>query len=437
MKRFILVILIFPFAGFGQNYTSYFTGNPKDTVTNPLGGVCLMGGATEDDDAMKWFLQRADGGDILVLRTSGSNGYNDYMYSLGAPVNSVESIVFNNPSASYEPYVQEKIQHAEAIWFAGGDQWKYVSYWRNTPVDSLINLAMQQRNVVVGGTSAGMAVLGKYYFSAQHGTVTSAEALANPYNSRVKVDSAKFLSCNYMSNVITDTHFDNPDRRGRLDVFLARIYTDYGVFAKGIACDEYTAVCLDTNGIAKAYGGYPAYDDNAYFVQNNCELAVQAPENCTPGNPLTWYLGGEAVKVYRVKGTVSGSNTFDLNDWKTGTGGTWLNWSVNNGTFSEQPGNAINCNPNSVHDYSLPDDIIISPNPSADWIFLSSEKMDLVDCMCSVYNSLGRKMAVELNYHSGKKVGINLNGLETGVYFLQITGKGNKPTHHVFIKAEK
>ena len=138
-----------------------------------------------------------------------------------------------------------------------------------------------------------------------------------------------------------------------------------------------------------------------------------------------------------MKGTVSGSNTFDLNDWKTGTGGTWLNWSVINGTFSEQPGNAINCSPNSVHDYSLPDDIIISPNPSADWIFLSSEKMDLVDCMCSVYNSLGRKMAVELNYHSGKKVGINLNGLETGVYFLQITGKGNKPTHHVFIKAEK
>ena len=219
------------------------------------------------------------------------------MYSLGAPVNSVESIVFNNPSASYEPYVQEKIQHAEAIWFAGGDQWKYVSYWRNTPVDSLINLAIQQRNVVVGGTSAGMAVLGKYYFSAQHGTVTSAEALANPYNSRVKVDSAKFLSCNYMSNVITDTHFDNPDRRGRLDVFLARIYTDYGVFAKGIACDEYTAVCVDLNGIAKVYGGYPAYDDNAYFVQNNCELAVQAPENCTPGNPLTGYLGGEAVKV--------------------------------------------------------------------------------------------------------------------------------------------
>jgi hypothetical protein len=43
---------------------------------------------------MKWFLQRANGGDILVLRTTGSNGYNSYLYSgLGVTVNSVETIV--------------------------------------------------------------------------------------------------------------------------------------------------------------------------------------------------------------------------------------------------------------------------------------------------------------------------------------------------------
>lgn len=43
--------------GFGQNYTSYFTGNSSDITTNPIGGVCLMGGATEDDNATKGFLQ--------------------------------------------------------------------------------------------------------------------------------------------------------------------------------------------------------------------------------------------------------------------------------------------------------------------------------------------------------------------------------------------
>ena len=37
-----------------------------------------MGGASENDAAMAWFLERAGGGDVLVLRASGSDGYNDY-----------------------------------------------------------------------------------------------------------------------------------------------------------------------------------------------------------------------------------------------------------------------------------------------------------------------------------------------------------------------
>ena len=108
-----------------QNYTSFFTGNTTDLITNPTGGICLMGGATESDQAMQWFLQRANGGDVLVLRASGADGYNDYFYTdLGITVNSVETIRFNAASAASEAYIHDKIQKAEAIWFAGGDQWK-------------------------------------------------------------------------------------------------------------------------------------------------------------------------------------------------------------------------------------------------------------------------------------------------------------------------
>ena len=100
-----------------------------------------MGGASENDNAMAWFLQQANGGDILVLRASGSDGYNDYLYEdLGVTVNSVETIKFNSASAASDPYIHQRIQQAEGIWFAGGDQWDYVSYWRETAVDSLINL---------------------------------------------------------------------------------------------------------------------------------------------------------------------------------------------------------------------------------------------------------------------------------------------------------
>jgi len=284
-------------SGFSQNFTSYFTGNTTDVTPNPLGGVCLMGGATENDNAMRWFLQRASGGDILVLRASGSDGYNDYIYNqLGVTVNSVETIVFHNASASNEAYIHQKIQNAEAIWFAGGDQWDYVSYWRNTMIQSLINSAIQNRNIVIGGTSAGMAIQGAYYFTAEHGTITSANALANPYTTNVTLGTSTFITNNFLDDVITDTHYDNSDRRGRHTTFLARLMTDFGYQAKGIACDEFTAVCIDTNGIASVYGGYPTYDDNAYFIQPNCELANTLPENCTSGTPLDWDLNAEALK---------------------------------------------------------------------------------------------------------------------------------------------
>jgi hypothetical protein len=61
--------------------------------------------------------------------------------------------------------------------------------------------------------------------------------------------------------------------------------------------------------------------------------------------------------------------------------------------------------------------------------------MDLLHCRYAVYNSLGQKMVVETIYHSGKKVGINLNKLGKGLYFLQLTREGNRQTHHVLIKA--
>jgi len=360
MRRLLFVILILGMikAGHTQTYTSYFTGNTNDLITYPHGGICMMGGATENDEAMKWFLQRADGGDILVIRASGSNGYNAYFYSqLGITVNSVESIVFNNAAASAEPYVLDKIAHAEAIWFAGGDQWDYVSYWRNTAVDSLIRDAVENRHIVVGGTSAGMAILGQLYFTAENGSATSTSALSNPYLPTVTVDSARFLNLHFLENVITDTHYDNPDRRGRHVVFLARAYQDYGMQARGIACDEYTAVCIDTTGIARVYGDYPAENDNAYFIIPNCELPVNSPEHCQSAQPLQWQRDSVALNVCIIKGTNNGSNTFDLNDWETTTGGSWYNYWVEAGILKTKTGTAPDCIPTAISSI-IPEDCI-------------------------------------------------------------------------------
>jgi len=381
-----------------------------------------MGGATEHDEAMKWFLEQANGGDILVLRTSGSNGYNNYLYSqLGIGVNSVETIVFNNTAASNDPYVLQQIQNAEAIWFAGGDQWNYVSYWRNTPVDSLINLALVDKKIVIGGTSAGMAIQGGYYFSAENGTVTSATALNNPYDFDVTVDSTKFLVNDYLGDVITDTHYDNPDRKGRHITFLARIFMDYGVQAKGIACQEYTAVCIDTNGLAKVYGEYPAYDETVYFLQTNCEILDITPEECSPNNPLDWNKGGEAVKVYVVKGTMTGINTFDLSDWQTGSGGVWENWYVDNGVLVEELGSQINCSSVGVVQNKFENDIRLFPNPANETLSVTLNSaitnIDIID--------ISGKVVIPNSSFNLNEMIIDISSLDYGFYFVHVKSLTN------------
>jgi cyanophycinase len=62
----------------------------------------------------------------------------------------------------------------EALFIADGDQWNYGRAWGASPVDAAVQ-ELIDRGVTVGGTSAGMAVLGQFVFTAEKDTVTSAQ----------------------------------------------------------------------------------------------------------------------------------------------------------------------------------------------------------------------------------------------------------------------
>tara|TARA_B100001105_G_scaffold165366_1_gene133055 strand:+ start:621 stop:1895 length:1275 start_codon:yes stop_codon:yes gene_type:complete len=421
MEKFLFFLLL-SIEIIGQNYTSYFTGNSENIYTETNRGICLMGGSTEDDNAMIWFLEQANGGDILVLRTSGSDGYNNYLYNeLGIDVNSVETIVLNNNAAVNETYIHQKISNAEAIWFAGGNQWNYINYLRGTEVNNLINEAITNRNIVIGGTSAGMAIMGGFYFTAENGTVTSEDALLDPYGETVSVDGSPFLEVDFLSNVITDQHYDDPNRKGRHTVFMSRILTDYGIPANGIACDEYTAVCIDSFGNARVFGEYPDYDDNAYFLQVNCEVSNNYPEVCSSGVPLEWNMDNNAIKVYNVKGTINGENSFNVSTWGSGIGGLWQEWYILNGQLFENQSNEIECQ--SMFNAELQSlDIKLHPNPSSDYIYIDTDS----ELEAIVYNLLGKQVMKE--YVSDK---LDISCLEKGTYIVNLTDGINNSTQKI------
>jgi cyanophycinase-like exopeptidase len=408
---FFLSALLFSSSVFAQSYTSFFTGNTEDSEATPTFGIVLMGGAGENDEAMKWFLERANGGDVVVLRASGSDGYNDYLYSeLGVTVNSVESILFNDASAAEDPYVIAQVQNAEAIWLAGGDQWDYVSYWKNTAIEDAINSLLNETGGVVGGISAGMAVMGGSYFNAAQGTVTSFEALANPYDIDVQLGHDDFIAAPFLEDVVTDTHYDDPDRKGRHVTFMARMTSDVGKVPKGIACDEFAAVCIDAEGMAHCFGDGPQDNDYIYFIRPNCTGEVE-PQVVETNVPLTWNEDGEALKVLRINGNVAGEYSLDLNNWINHTGGEWFDWYVQEGELFEVAGEAPDC-ALSVDNLSQ-DGLEVWPIPTAQFLNFQAKngtEVLLFNLKGTIVHSVVAKEGLNQ---------IDLSDFASGVYMLQ------------------
>lgn len=296
-------------------------GSSADVSTSTSAGTVLMGGGPDIDEAIQWMINKSGGGDFVVLRATGSDAYNDYIYGLGN-VNSVETLLINSRSLANDADVESTIRNAEAVFIAGGDQYDYVSFWKDTKVESALNYLINTKRVPVGGTSAGCAIQGEAYFDAANGTVTSSEVLRNPYNQYVSLQRSNFLDVPYLDNTITDTHYDNPDRRGRQLGFMARMVKDWGWQAKGIGVDEATAVCINSNGNAQVFGDGYAFFLNEYGGN---------PEECVSGQRLDWYRNRRAVRVYKVRGTNNGNNSFNLSNWTSGSGGSWQYYYANRG----------------------------------------------------------------------------------------------------------
>lgn len=307
------------------SYRYFRVGNPSNVRVSARPGYALIGGGEDLDVAFVWLCQRSGGGDFLILRASGTDAYNPYIESL-CRVNSVATLMIPNRAASNDPFVAQTIGAASALFIAGGDQANYINFWRDTPVERALDDAIG-RGIPVGGTSAGLAILGQFAYSAQGDTpdgpdLDSPVALANPFHPQVVI-VRDFLHIPALRDVITDTHFHARDRLGRLLVFMARILAagDAGeIHAIGI--DQHTAFLLEGDGNGAVAGAGAAY----FFA------AAGKPGACRPAVRLTF----EGISVRKL---VAGEK-FNLVRWH-GSGISYT-LSVRAGTLhSSQPGGAI------------------------------------------------------------------------------------------------
>lgn len=282
-------------------YRYFRIGNAVDVHAKPRSGFALIGGGKDLDAAFLWMCERSGGGDFLVLRATGTDAYNPYIQKL-CHVNSVATIVIPNKAAAEDHFVAETISKAEAIFISGGDQANYINFWRDTPVQKLLNVAIA-KGVPIGGTSAGLAVQGEYIYSAQNDPaegpdLSSKLALGNPFHHQVVIAHG-FLDDPALKDTITDTHFDTRDRMGRLLVFMARILASDSVPSiKGIGVDEQTALLMEPDGRGVVVGR-----GTVYFLHTERKATV-----LKEGTPLS--TGNISVR------RVSAGGEFDVRAWR-------------------------------------------------------------------------------------------------------------------------
>jgi cyanophycinase-like exopeptidase len=132
-------------------------------------GVALIGGGSDCNQAFAFMINNANRGDFVILRASQSDGYNDYVYDLSQQLNqtlnSVTTVLFKTRAGSYAQEALSYINSAELVFFAGGDQGRYLNFWADTPVQTAVQNKIDN-GVTIGGTSAGLAIMGTRVYTS-------------------------------------------------------------------------------------------------------------------------------------------------------------------------------------------------------------------------------------------------------------------------------
>lgn len=278
-----------------QSAEFYTFGDPAaPTPARPSPGLLLMGGGKRDASALQWFFAKAARGHVVIISASYGKEMGEEFFRTSQGPASVEVVVFHARSQSADPAILRKLARADGIFIAGGDQARYVRFWKGTEVARLLD-AHVAAGKPLGGTSAGLAVLGEALYGAMDGnSITSAEAMAAPFGPGVTVER-DFLHLPLLSGIITDSHFAQRDRLGRLFAFVAKAQHLTGKPMTGIGIDEDAALMVEPDGAARLASPHP---DGAAWIVDGSALHISPSPRPLTASAITVTLANPASTVH-------------------------------------------------------------------------------------------------------------------------------------------
>lgn len=216
-------------------------GDATDLTENPLGlpeaavsqggSLVIGGGGDLPDEVYDEFVRLAGGSRARIVLIPSAYPYGDpdivrsrFSGWRNYDLQSFDFLDTDSRDEAEDPDFCDVLAEATGVWIPGGYQGRVMGLYGGTPVETAIRRVLE-RGGVVGGTSAGAAVISQVMI--RYGSTTQAE-----------VDSGLGL----LRRAVVDQHFSQRGRHGR----LLNVLEDHPRLI-GVGVDECTALVVQRN----------------------------------------------------------------------------------------------------------------------------------------------------------------------------------------------
>jgi cyanophycinase len=224
---FLLLVCISTAPSFGAESTPA-KPLPRIDPQGIAGKLVICGGGTLPDKAVERFVKLAGGeqGRLVVIPTASANAATADPERLLAPWkkhNFADVSILHAASRDEadKPDFAAPLKNATAVWFNGGQQSRIADTYVGTVVERELT-ALLDRGGVIGGTSAGAAVMSRRMIAGGN----PVPRLATGFD--------------FLPDAVVDQHFTQRNRKSRLLACLADRPTTFG-----LGIDEGTAIVVE------------------------------------------------------------------------------------------------------------------------------------------------------------------------------------------------
>lgn len=190
------------------------------SLAQPKGHLVIIGGGERTDAVMNKFFEFAGGVDAkyIVISNASRNNGNEFMESLKKyKVTDVQMIIPTKAQCNDEEYVRI-LDGVTGVFFSGGLQTRITEVMRGTRFHERL-LKMYEEGAVIGGTSAGAAIMTDPMLIAKHAKDDPAVKDDDRYKG-VKAIKANYMKTagglGFLKGAILDQHFLKRLRQNRM-----------------------------------------------------------------------------------------------------------------------------------------------------------------------------------------------------------------------------